>query len=130
MLKDARALCADEALPVGVAAQVVPGICRLAVEAAFTEAFWRRQLRAGERHADIESAIEAAGPLGKRAALALFTDASKVGDVIPRLDKWDHSAADTYKALNKGAHAGHTGSLRSLISQTRELTETISVKLP
>ena len=36
---------------------------------------------------------------------------------------WRRSAADTYQALNKGAHAGHRGSLRSLVSQTRPLTE-------
>ena len=69
-LKDARALCADKVLPDDVAARVVPGLCRIAVEAAFTEAIRRKQLRAGRRHADVEDAIEAADTLTKRAALA------------------------------------------------------------
>ena len=114
LLKDAGDLCLDEALPEPVAAQVVPGICRLAVEASFTEAIRRRQLRAGKRHAEVEAEIDDAGTLTKRAALALFGDASKGGDVLPRLHAWRRSAADTYQALNKGAHAGHRGSLRSL----------------
>src|SRR5260370_1191630 len=43
-LKDADALPADTKVPAEVARRVVPGLCRTAVEAAFTEAFWRRQL--------------------------------------------------------------------------------------
>jgi hypothetical protein len=46
-LQDARALAADDSLPPEVAARVVPGLCRTAVEAAFTEAIWRQQLRVG-----------------------------------------------------------------------------------
>jgi predicted nuclease of predicted toxin-antitoxin system len=130
LLKDANDLCLDTALPEPVAAQVVPGICRLAVEASFTEAIRRRQLRAGQRHAQVEAEIDGASTLTKRAALALFGDASKGGDVLPRLHAWQRSAADTYQALNKGTHAGYRGSLRSLVSQTRQLTEMISGKLP
>jgi DNA repair exonuclease SbcCD ATPase subunit len=130
LLKDAGDLCADRDLPEDVAAQVVPGLCRLAVEAAFTEAIRRQQLRAGRRHADVEADIEAADTSTKRAALALFGDASKGGDVLRRLNAWHRSAADTYQALNKGAHDGHRGSLRSLVSQARQLTETIGGKLP
>ena len=44
-LQDARALAADDSLPPEMAARVVPGLCRTAVEAAFTEAIWRHQLR-------------------------------------------------------------------------------------
>jgi hypothetical protein len=129
LLKDAGDLCADPDLPENVAAQVIPGICRFAVEAAFTEAIRRQQLRAGKRHADIETEIDDAGPLGKRAALALFGDASRVGDVLSRLNAWDRSAADTYRALNEGAHSGHRGPLRSLVGQARQLTETIGARL-
>jgi hypothetical protein len=130
MLKDADDLCLDDSVPEDVAAQVVPGICRFAVEAAFTEAIRRTQLRAGKRHAQVETEIEAANTLTKRAAQAMFADASKGGDVLPRLNAWHRSAADTYQALNKGTHQGHRGSLRSLVSQARQLTETISRKLP
>ena len=59
-LRDAGALAADDSVPAGVAARVVPGLCRTAVEAAFTEAVWRRKLRAGRGHAEIEEDLEAA----------------------------------------------------------------------
>jgi recombinational DNA repair ATPase RecF len=128
-LKDAGSLCADEHLPENVAAQVVPGLCRMAVEAAFTEAIWRRQLRAGKRHTEIEAEIEAAGRLTKRAALAIFGDVSKGSEVLRCLNAWHRTDADTYQALNKGTHDGHHGSLRSLVGQTRRLIETIGDKL-
>lgn len=130
LLKDAGDLSLDDQVPEDVAAQVIPGICRLAVEAAFTDAIRRTQLRAGKRHAQVETEIEAANTLTKRAALAMFADASKGGDVLSRLNAWQRGTAGTYQALNKGTHLGHRGSLRSLVSQARHLTETISRKLP
>jgi hypothetical protein len=128
-LQDAGALCADDVLPEKVAARVIPGLCRVAVEAAFTEAIRREQLRAGRRHAQVEADIEAADKLTKRAALALFGDAGKGGDVLRRLNTWDRGAADTYQALNHGAHDAHRGSLRELIAQTRRLTDAIRSRL-
>jgi len=128
-LQDAEALCSDEVLPPNVAARVVPGLCRVAVEAAFTEAIRRGQLRQGRRHAEVEADIEAAGKLSKRAALAMFGDSARGGDVLPRLDAWDREAADAYKSLNRGAHEGYTGSLPSLVAQTRRLTRTIRRRL-
>ncbi|MGH3193577.1 MAG: AAA family ATPase, partial [Streptosporangiaceae bacterium] len=59
-LRDAGALAVDDSVPAEVAARVVPGLCRTAVEAAFTEAVWRRELRAGRGHAEIEDDLEAA----------------------------------------------------------------------
>jgi hypothetical protein len=128
-LKDAQDLCADQVLPAEVAAKVVPGLCRLAVEAAFTEAIRRTQLRAGKRHAEVEAGIAAAGTLTAKAALAMFGDAAKGADVLPRLDNWRRSAADTYRSLNEGSHAGHSGSLRTLVNDSRALTTLIREKL-
>ena len=128
-LQDAQALCADEALPEPVAARVVPGLCRLAVEAAFTEAIRRKQLQAGKRHAEVEARIEAADTLNKRAALAMFGDASKGGEVLRRLNAWHRSDADTYQAVNKGVHDGYRGPLQSLVTQTRQLTSAIRDRL-
>jgi recombinational DNA repair ATPase RecF len=128
-LKDAEALCADDVLPENVAARVVPGLCRLAVEAAFTEAIRRAQLRAGRRHAQVEADIEAADKLTKLAALALFGDAAKGGDVLRRLNSWGRSAADTYQAVNKGAHHVYRGSLRDLVTDSRKLTDAIRSRL-
>jgi len=129
LLKDANDLCAEEALPEDVAARVVPGLCRLAVEAAFTEAIRRRQLRAGKRHAQVEAEIEAANTFTKRAALAMFDDAYKGGEVLRRLNAWQPAAATTYQALNKGAHVSHRGSLRPLVTEARQLTGLIHSRL-
>jgi hypothetical protein len=128
-LKDAQDLCADPAMPTDVAAKVIPGLCRLAAEAAFTEATRRTQLRAGKRQALIEADIEAADTLTKKAALAMFGDAARGADVRQRLDGWRRTAADTYRSLNKGAHGAHSGSLRSLVDDTRALTILIGDKL-
>ena len=129
LLKDAQALCADEALPDAVAARVVPGLCRLAVEAAFTEAVRRRQLQAGKRHAEVEAGIDAAGTLSRRAALAMFGDSSKGGEVLRRLNAWHPSIADTYQAVNKGAHNGYHGQLPSLVTQTRQFISALRSRL-
>jgi recombinational DNA repair ATPase RecF len=129
LLKDAGAACADPHLPEDVAARVIPGICRLAVEAAFTEAIRRRQFRAGRRHAEIEKEIDDADTTGKRAALALFGDAARVGEVRDHLRTWDRESAAAYQAVTRGAHTGHRGPLSDLIGQTRRLTDTIGARL-
>jgi hypothetical protein len=122
-------MCADKEVPEGVAGRVIPGLCRLAVEAAFIEAVRRTQLAAGKRHADVEDGIDAADKLSKKAALAMFGDISRAGDVLSRLNAWHRTAADTYQALNKGAHHEHRGSLRSLVADSRAFTDLIRAKL-
>ena len=90
-LRDAGALAADASVPAEVAGRVVPGLCRTALEAAFTEAVWRRELRAGRGHAQIEDDLVAASArLNLLASLALTGDASRGGEVLPRLNAWGH----------------------------------------
>jgi hypothetical protein len=130
-LQDAGALAADESVPAEIAARVVPGLCRTAVEAAFTEAVWRRELRAGRGHADIEDDLEAARiRLNPLAALALTGDASKGGEVLPRLNAWGRRFADTYRTLNQGAHVAHGGDLHLLIADAKALVAKIRIALP
>jgi hypothetical protein len=130
-LQDAGALAADGSVPPEIAARVVPGLCRTAVEAAFTDAVWRRELRAGRGRADIEDGLEAARVrLNPLATLALTGDASKGGDVLSRLNTWGRRFADTYQALNKGAHVGHGGDLRSFIADAKDLVTKIRTALP
>lgn len=129
-LQDARALAADDSLPPEVAGRVVPGLCRTAVEAAFTEAIWRQQLRVGRRHDEIEEALEDARVrLNSLAALALTGDASKGGEIRPRLISWGHRFADTYRALNKGAHVAYDGDLRLLTGDAGNLVTKIRAML-
>jgi hypothetical protein len=100
------------------------------VEAAFTEAIWRQQLRVGRRHDEIEEALESARVrLNPLAALALTGDAAKGGEVLPKLNSWGHRYADTYRALNKGAHVAYDGDLGLLTADARALVTRIRAAL-
>ena len=88
-----------------VAARVVPGLCRMALEAAFVAMTRRRRLGRGDRTADVETALEGAQRLTAKAALALFDDAERGADVLPYLNRrFDRTAGDTYQRCNRGAH--------------------------
>src|SRR6185295_963525 len=62
-LEDAFAIAGTAELPSSAAARVVPGLCRLALEAACTEVVRRRRLARGEAHAEVERALTDAGKL-------------------------------------------------------------------
>ena len=107
------------------------GECRTALEAALTEGVWRRQLRDGRSHGEIEAMLEEARVrLTLLAALALAGDSRRGADVLPRLNSWGRSFADTYQALNHGAHGAHTGDPDRLIHGTKALVEKIRASLP
>ena len=78
---------------------------------------------------DPEELVAEAHRLGL-AALALTGDASRGGDVLPRLNAWGQRFADTYKALNRGAHAPHDGDLGLLVADARSLVGRIRAMLP
>lgn len=129
-LKDARDLSKDTRVPAEVARRVIPGLCRTALEAAFTQAFWRRQLRAGKTRAAIDAAVaDTRRQLTSVAALGISGD-SRAGDqVLPALDRWGGVFADTYRALNKSAHQPYTGDVGELITDTRDLIAKVEEKL-
>jgi len=132
-IKDASALHKDDDIPLEVAQRVIPGLCRTAVEAAFTSAYWRTALRRGRSRTEIEASLE---PNGKRvnlrgiAQLALFGQAMDASVPGCLNSQWGSGFADTYQALNKGAHAGHAGDLAGLIDGTRAFVRKVSEKLP
>jgi energy-coupling factor transporter ATP-binding protein EcfA2 len=130
-LKDARDLNSDPKVPAAVAARVIPGLCRTAVEASLTQAVWRQQARAGRDRADIEVDLLAAKRrLASLAALAIFGDANQHAKVIPRLGTWGQGLGGTFRTLNAGAHQEHGGRLDQLISDTRHLVAKIRASLP
>jgi recombinational DNA repair ATPase RecF len=124
-LEDARALALTDHLPVDVAKRTVPGFCRLALEAAFTAAYRRAALRGGKLHADIEAEVAAADTTNKKAALGLFGDVEKTGQVMAGLNKLGHWAGTTYKANKEGAHEAYAGDLMALVRNTEKLTTAI-----
>ena len=121
-LEDARAVAADEHLPLQ-ARRVVPGFCRQAVEESCAQIVWRRRLRAGRPHEDIEDELTRVTTVNQWMALALFDDPERGGDVMSTLNKrqgpW---AGDLFSRLKKGAHEGDTGDLKALIKDTKHLT--------
>jgi recombinational DNA repair ATPase RecF len=132
-LKDARALSKDDDIPLEVAERVIPGLCRTAVEAALTSAYWRSALRKGRSRTEIEESLE---PNGRRvnlrgiAQLALFgqvTDASVPGRIS---NQWGSRYVETYHALNRASHEGYTGDLTGLIEDTKSFVRKVSEKLP
>lgn len=129
-LKDACDLNSDSQVPEGVARRVVPGLCRTAVEAAFIQAFWRRELGTGQTRTAIEAKLATSQrSLTRIAALGMFGDSGEGGRVLPALDRWGKIYANTYRALNKGAHESHAGDLRDLVSDSRSLVQKIEEKL-
>ncbi len=120
-LDDARALANTTELPAAVAGRVVPGLCRGAVEAACQEVVRRRCLQRGDGHADVEDALQTATTTMQLAALALFDDSSRGGEVLGRLNSHGRWAADAFNACRRGAHDSYSGDLKALVSDTERL---------
>lgn len=125
-LSDARSLvkaAETDGIPPAVIERVVPGFCRLAVEAACTEAVRRRRLSKGDAHAAVEATLEDARTLYQKVALALSDDATKGGEVLTGLkNRCGVWAVDVFKSCNEGAHGDFAGDLARLVESTGKLT--------
>jgi hypothetical protein len=73
-LDDARALALTEGVPDQVRRDVVPGFCRMALEAACIDVVRRRELADGRPHEDVEVELASATRLLPLLALTLFGD--------------------------------------------------------
>lgn len=120
-LEQAWALCLDQHLPPELVRRVVPGLCRTAVETVLVDEARRRLLDGGERHAEVERRIDGARSLMERAALALFGDKNRAGQVYSRLNTHGTWAANTFRACNEGAHGSYAGDSQELVQDTRRL---------
>jgi recombinational DNA repair ATPase RecF len=121
-LRDARMVARDQALPPGVAARLIPGFCRSAIEAACTETTRRRWLSQGEPHAEVERLLADLTTTKQRLALALFDDPRRAGEVYPGLNhQFGRWAADAFRAVNDGTHGAYGGDLPQLLRDAREL---------
>jgi recombinational DNA repair ATPase RecF len=86
-LEDALAVAVTAGLPSSAAAHVVPGLCRLALEATCMEVVRRRRLTRGEAHAAVERTVSQAGHLTGLASLALFDDVERGAEVLAHLER-------------------------------------------
>jgi ABC-type lipoprotein export system ATPase subunit len=115
-IADARALIRSDDVADDVARRVVPGFCRHAIEAGATSAVRRRRLERGDRHADVDAALENATTTLSKVALALFDDESRGGQVMSAVNnRFGGRAGDALKAANKGAHADVDGDLGDIV---------------
>jgi hypothetical protein len=119
-IDDAMALARTQELPQHIAAQVVPGFCRSAIEAACSAVIRRRWIGRGDPHVKVEDALAKAG-LTERLALAMFDDERRAKDVFARLGQWGDDYADAWGIANRGAHAGYRGDLLDLVRNTERL---------
>ena len=109
-LEDALAVAGTVGLPSAAAslassaAHVVPGLCRLALEAVCMEVVRRRRLTRGEAHAEVERSLSEATDLTRAAALALYDDVGRSGEVLKRL-KGEAGAplAETFRRVAENA---------------------------
>lgn len=122
-LDDARALASTAELPAGVAARVVPGFCRSAVEAACQETVRRRWLSAGRSHAEIEAELGVSRTLTQTVALALFDDDSRGGEVRTRLNTYGCWAGDAFAGCRTGGHDAYRGDSVGLVNHTKRLAD-------
>jgi hypothetical protein len=102
---DAWAVAKSEDLDPAVKARIVGVFCRLAMEAACTEAVTRRRLANGEDYESIEALLDSTKGLSELMALALFDDITKTKDLASRLDRgigaW---AVEAYRRVQEAAH--------------------------
>jgi DNA repair exonuclease SbcCD ATPase subunit len=120
-IEDALAVAFTDALPPQAARRVVPGLCRLAIEAACTEAVRRRRIGRGEPHAAVEDLLSRLNGSKPLAALALFDDEKRTGDALPHLHKKSKDAADTFRLVNEGSHVELAGPIVDLVRNAEKL---------
>ena len=124
-LEDAWALASTKELPGPVMRRIVPGYCRSALEAAFIGMVRRKMLPDARARADVDEALAKAGTLNALAALALFDDRERGGDVMARLNRIGGWAGDVFKDCKEGAHQEFTGDIQNLIRDTEKLADKV-----
>jgi recombinational DNA repair ATPase RecF len=121
-LEDARALTLDRSLPPGVVDKVLPGMCRLAIEAIARELYYRKRMTAGIDRTTIEAIWSDITSTTRRIALALFNDPD-----APEMAKWRNAQAWRYRVLRlstSGAHDGaHIAAAEAVNDLDRILTD-------
>ncbi|HKH06102.1 MAG TPA: AAA family ATPase [Acidimicrobiales bacterium] len=120
-LRDARVVAKSLRTPLEVRRRVVPGLCRLALEATLTSMAQRALLDAGARHDEVEETLASAQRLTTKAALALFGTADEADKVMRALNEVDRVHGDTFKKLQQGAHGVCPGDPLDLVADTSAL---------
>jgi energy-coupling factor transporter ATP-binding protein EcfA2 len=127
-IDDAFAVAMSRDVP-AEALRVIPGFCRLALEAASSLAATRRLLHQGKTYADVQAMLEKPTTLNMWLALAFLNDAERSGDVAGFLVKQYPWAVDAVKECNHGTHSGRLfGDVREFIRSVERLTKTMAAE--
>jgi hypothetical protein len=122
-INDAFAVAMSRDVPTE-ALRVIPGFCRLALEAASSLAATRRMLHQGKSYAEVEATLAKPTTLNMWLALALLQDADRSGDVTGFLFKQYPWAVDAVKECNRGTHSGKVyGDMMEFIRSVEKLTK-------
>jgi recombinational DNA repair ATPase RecF len=122
-LSDALAVAQTEGLPLAAGRRVVPGLCRLAVEAAATVVARRKLLVLGRSHADVEELLAEQSGTRPLLALALFGPSGKPGDVSARLLRESREFGEALRWCNEGAHEAQPGPVLDRVRQVEKLAK-------
>lgn len=125
-IEDALALVNTTDLPTPVVRRIVPGYCRAALEASLMESIRKNMFSAGRTQDQIDEALAKGAKLTPLAAIALFDDVERGGEVMARINKFGGWAGDAFKQCNEGAHKEYAGDLMQLIRDTEKLTDRIA----
>jgi hypothetical protein len=124
-IDDAFAVAMSRDVPIE-ALRVIPGFCRLALEAASSLTATRQLLHQGKTYADVQATLELPTTLNMWLALALLGDADRSGDVTGFLHRQHPWAVDAVKECNHGTHTGTWhGDVRAFIRSVERLTTTM-----
>lgn len=83
----------------------------------------RRRLIRGEPHDAVEDLLAQNAKIHPLLALALFDDADKSNDVMPRLQRFGSWAVEAFKICKMGAHERVDGDLKTLIDSSQRLAK-------
>ena len=124
-IDDAFAVAMSRDVPVE-ALRVIPGFCRLALEAASSLAATRRLLHTGKSYAEVQDELRKPTTLNMWLALALLHDPERSGDVTGFLLKQAPWAVDAVKECNRGTHSGKLfGDAKEFVRSVERLTKKI-----
>lgn len=121
-LSDAWAVARDEGVPADVVASVVPELCRLALETACRDVFFRTRLLAGTARSDVEQQWTAA--LTTRKRLALVVTSSPDATLDPWLNTPRRKAAlgVCTTAVHQGLHGNPLNAIDNVRAVVVDLT--------
>jgi hypothetical protein len=121
-MDDARALVRTKEMPDEVVRRVVPGFCRLTIEARCVNVIRRRRLSRGEGHRQVEDLLARTDRLASRLSLAVFdTPDRSHNDIRLRLGQWGRGPTEAFFRCNRGAHEPERGDLDELLRDVKTL---------